>query len=46
MTHWKSLSENEYLGAYAFQPGQEMVLTIDHVVSEEVAGNDGKKKKI
>lgn len=44
MTHWKTMTDAEYIGAYAFQPGQEMTLTIDHVVKEEVTGNDGKKK--
>ena len=45
MTHWKSLCNPDYLGAYAFQPGQEMTLTIGRVVKEMVVGADGKKEE-
>ena len=44
MTHWKKLTNPDYLGAYAFEPGQEMTLTISNVKLESVAGADGKKE--
>lgn len=44
LTHWKSMDNPDYLGAYAFQPGEEKVATIREVVVEGVAGTDGKKE--
>ena len=43
-THWKKLQNPDYLGAYALEPGQELVLTIRSVVRENVTGPDGKKE--
>ena len=31
LTHWKVFQNPDYLGAYAFQPNEEKVLTIDRV---------------
>lgn len=31
LTHWKVFQNPDYLGAYAFQPGEEKTLTIDRV---------------
>ena len=44
MTHWKKLSNPDYLGSYAFEKGQEMTLTIGSVREESVTGADGKKE--
>lgn len=44
LTHWKKLTNCDYLGAYAFEPGQEMVVTIKSVANEVVTGTDGKKE--
>lgn len=44
MTHWKALTDCEYIGAYAFQPGQEITATIKTVRRELVTGADGKKE--
>ena len=44
MTHWKSLTNPDYLGAYAFEPGQEIIVTIRGVANEVVIGMDGKKE--
>lgn len=44
LTHWKSMDNPDYLGAYAFQPGEEKTATIREVVVEGVAGTDGKKE--
>lgn len=45
LTHWKALSDNTYIGAYAFQPGQEITATISSVRREMVVGADGKKEQ-
>lgn len=42
MTHWKKLTNPNYLGAYAFEAGEEKIVTIDFVEQEEVVSTDGK----
>lgn len=44
LTHWKKLTNPDYLGAYALQPGEELILTIKSVSNEPVVGSDGKKE--
>lgn len=44
-THWKKTMNPDYLGAYALEPGQEMILTIKHIQEETVTGPDGKKEQ-
>lgn len=43
LTHWKKLSNPNYLGAYSIEDGKDLVLTIRNVRQEEVIGTDGKK---
>jgi len=43
-THWKKLSNPDYLGAYALEPGKDMIVTIRTVGEERVTGTDGKKE--
>ncbi len=45
LTHWKSCFDNKYLGAYALEPGKDMVLTIKSAKEEKVIGNAGKEEK-
>lgn len=45
LTHWKKLNNPDYLGAYAFQPGQDIIATIKYVHDEMVVGSDGKKEE-
>lgn len=45
MTHWKKLTNPDYLGAYSLEPGQDIVLTIERVQVETVTGPDGKKEE-
>ena len=45
MTHWKKLTNPDYLGAYSLENGQEIVLTIKSVRNEMVTGNGGKKEE-
>ena len=44
-THWKKLTNPNYLGAYAFEQGEEKTGTIDFVKSENVMGADGKSEE-
>ena len=44
-THWKKLTNPDYLGAYSFNTGEEKVLTISRVKQETVIGTDGKKEE-
>lgn len=43
-THWRKLDNPNYIGAYAFQPGEEKTLTISEIRVEEITGADGKKE--
>lgn len=43
-THWKKLTNPEYLGAYALEPGMDITATIKSVAVEKVIGSDGKKE--
>jgi hypothetical protein len=45
LTHWKKLHNPDYLGAYALQPGQDLIVTIKEVKNEMVTGPDGKKEE-
>lgn len=42
-THWKKLTNPNYLGAYSIENGRDLILTIKHVQEEKVTGTDGKK---
>ncbi len=44
-THWKKLTNPNYLGAYAFNSGEEKIVTIDYVAQEEIVGADGRSDK-
>lgn len=43
-THWKTLINPDYIGAYALSEGEDLTVTIDWVQSEEVTGSGGKKE--
>lgn len=42
-THWKKLNNPDFLGSYALEPGEDLVLTIDKVKEEQFTGTGGKK---
>ena len=42
-THWKKLTNPNYLGAYAFDQGEEKLVTIDTVIDEMITAPDGKE---
>lgn len=41
-THWKKLHNPDYIGAYAFQPGEVKTLTIKGAEQRPVMGSNGK----
>lgn len=41
-THWKKLTNPNYLGAYDFQVGEKRIVTIKEVKQEKIKGADGK----
>src|SRR5690554_6172741 len=43
-THWRIFHNPDYIGAYAFQPGERKVLTIKSAGQEAVTGSGGKKE--
>lgn len=44
MTHWKKLTNPDYLGAYSLEDRQDIVLTIGKVQQETVTGPEGKRE--
>lgn len=44
-THYRRLVNPHYIGAYSLDPGQELNVTIEKVIREQVAGPDGKKEE-
>lgn len=42
-THWKKLTNPNYLGTYALDPEEDLIATIDHVKKEEVTNPNGEK---
>ena len=43
-THWKKLTNPDFLGAYALIPDEDMILTIKSVSEDSFVGNGGKKE--
>ena len=43
--HWKQLTNPDYIGAYALEPGKDIIGTIKYVKNEMVVGSDGKKEE-
>lgn len=44
-THWKKLTNPDYLGAYALEPNQDLIAQIDRVGQEMINSPDGKKEE-
>ncbi len=45
MTHWKKLTNPNYLGSFSLEDRRDMILTVDHVAQETVTGPDGKREE-
>ena len=43
LTHWKKLTNIDYIGAYSLQPGEERTVKILSVGKQKVKGSDGKE---
>ena len=43
LTHWKILTNPDYIGAYSLQPGEERIVQIISVGRKMVKGTDGKE---
>lgn len=44
-THWKRLTNPDYLGAYALNPGEDLILTIKNAGKEAFVGTSGKREE-
>lgn len=44
MTHWKKMTNPNYLGDYSLPPGGDLIAVIEYVAQEEVTGTGGKKE--
>jgi len=44
-THWKKTTNPDFLGAYALDPGSDLILTISHAREQEFTGTGGKKEE-
>ena len=40
-THWKKLTNPNYIGAHDLLPGQELKITLESISNEMVTGSDG-----
>lgn len=43
LTHWKKLTNPDYIGAYSLQPNEQRVVKILAVCRQKVKGTDGKE---
>ena len=43
-THWKKLTNPDYLGAYALEDGKDMIVTIKNVSVQSIMGQNGQKE--
>lgn len=46
VTHWKKLTNPNYIGSEILQPGQELPLTIEKIVKEQVKTAEGAQECI
>jgi hypothetical protein len=45
VTHWKKLTNPNYIGSHDLQPGQEVKITFKTISKEMIDGADGKKEE-
>lgn len=46
VTHWKKLTDPNYIGSHDFQPGQELTVTIESIIKEKVELFNGRTNEI
>ena len=44
-THWREFHPTDYIGAHAFEPGEEKILTIKNAKKERVKDSSGKTEQ-
>lgn len=44
-THWKKLTNPNYIGSYALDPGKDLVVEIKSVAPQMIKGNDGSSEE-
>lgn len=44
-THYKRLMNPDYIGAYWLPPGEDVTVTIDYIIREQITGTGGKKEE-
>jgi len=44
-THWKKLTNPNYIGSHDLQPNQELKITIESVSKQMIKGNEGKEEE-
>ncbi len=44
-THWKKLTNTDYIGTYSLDPGKDLTVTIKSVTKQVVRGPDGKQEE-
>lgn len=44
-THWKKLTNPNYMGDYELPPGEDLIVVIDYVKKEDVTGTNGRKEE-
>jgi len=44
-THWKKLTNTDYIGTYSLDPGKDLTVTIKSVTKQVVKGPDGKQEE-
>lgn len=45
-THWKKLENPDYLGAYALQPDQDLIVQIKSIAQENVYNPNNNKEEV
>ena len=43
-THWKKLTNPDYLGAYALEDGKDMIVTIEKVETKQITNANGQRE--
>lgn len=44
-THWKKLTNPNYIGSYALEPGKDLIVEIKSVAPQMIKGNDGSSEE-
>lgn len=45
MPHWKTLTEQKYIGAWSLEDGEDLIVTIKDIKQELITGENGRTEK-